>query len=182
MRLSFIIHQVFGEEITSIPPLIKIPPQRTSFKHQADGPISVTLQTVLRLLMDLKISPLHDSCFFALQLGDRLRQGAVQEPHTRELSDTKSHVSRLSYCFVSAHVISQYAPPPLCRPQPAGCGSRPFYAVESLSTRRFLSVLNHLKVLCFTSWLSPAWVQQASVAAAVTLQMQMQGCFGSQQV
>lgn len=60
--------------------------------------------------MDLKISALHDSRFFALQLGDKLRQGTMQEPHTRELSDTKSHVSRLSYCFVSGHVISQFGP------------------------------------------------------------------------
>lgn len=48
--------------------------------------------------------------FLLSNSGDKLRQGTMQEPHTRELSDTKSHVSRLSYCFVSGHIISQFGP------------------------------------------------------------------------
>lgn len=65
--------------------------------------ITLTQQTVLQPLMDLKISPLHDSVLpFTLQAASN--NGRV----SHESSDSESHISRLGYCFVSRHVISQF--------------------------------------------------------------------------
>lgn len=62
-------------------------------------------------LMDLKISPLHDSVlpFYSAswwQAASHCFKGNNGRV-SHESSDSQSHISRLGYCFVSRHVISQ---------------------------------------------------------------------------
>lgn len=100
MRLSFIIHRVFHEEITSTLPLIKIQPKKFS-QRPADGPITVTQQRALQPLMDLKIPPLHDSVLpFTLQVTDKLCPTPLRE--TMDRSHTKVQtVSLISVDWVT---------------------------------------------------------------------------------
>lgn len=171
MRLSFIIHRVFHEGITSILPLIKIPGKKF-IQRPADGPITVTRQTVLQPLMDLKISSLHDSLLLlsnpvtnCVELwGEQCRSLA------RKLSDTDSHISRLSYCFVSGHVMSPFQ---TCTDSSLCTVVHALHRAKSLGPGQLLFVFNlSLLLLAATVTLLHA---SSRITAAVTLQI----CFWS---
>lgn len=106
MRLSFIIHLASRWRDQIHLSLIRIPPKK--FTHRsADGPTTMTRQTVQQLLMDLNIPTSHGSCFFLRSAsvtscvnfwgeGGLCNAGAF----ARELNDTASGTVSLDWVTV----------------------------------------------------------------------------------
>ena len=142
MRQSFIIHQVFHEEITSILPLIKIHPKK-SIQSPAECPITVTQQTVLQHLMDLKIS-LHDSVLSSVS--HILLSGETMARCHTKAQTSATHISGLGYCFVSRHVINKFQS---CTDSRQCTVVHALQRAKSLGAGQLVFVLNPSEVSCF---------------------------------